>query len=195
MLTERKVQGHEHFHRHRLTIQQRWLIPPLLERLNRRLDQQRASRHHFHLRHSPLGVDHAVNNYVSLNSRLPRKRRIFRLNLPDQARRLHFASHAVGPLVNDGSGRRRCRRVTDSSQDAAEHAAQFLARDSSDDATCDALGAGGGGGGGATSSVFSNCGILMACVKYSGSKMSTATTTLCPKTETTKSIQVRGFCR
>jgi len=123
MLTERKVQGHEHFHRHRLPIQQRWLIPPLLERLNRRLDQQRASRHHFHLRHSPLGVDHAVNDYVSLNSRLPRKRRIFRLNLPDQARRLHFASHAVGPLVNDGSGRRRCRRVTDSSQDAAEHAA------------------------------------------------------------------------
>ena len=55
--------------------------------------------------------------------------------------------------------------------------------------------AAGGGGGGTTSSVFSYCGILMSCVKYSGNKMSTATTTLCPKTETTKSIEVRGFSR
>src|SRR5690242_11482533 len=53
-------------------------------------------------------------------------------------------------------------------------------------------GGGGGGGGGATSIVFCNCLVLIASVKYSGNRISKATTKLCPSTETRKSQKVRG---
>ena len=137
MLTERKVQGHEHFHRHRLPIQQRWLIPPLLERLNRRLDQQRASRHHFHLRHSPLGVDHAVN-----------KLRLLELSPASQEADIpaQLAGSSAAPALclprGRALGERRERAEAVPAGDrflpGCRRARRPLpARDSSDHATCD----------------------------------------------------------
>jgi hypothetical protein len=92
--SHRKLHGYFHFDRNRNPVQQSWPVFPLPYRVKRRRHQQRMPGDEFHLRHVPLRIDDAIEYYDSLRSRLSCQRRVDRLYVSNQLRRLHIATNA-----------------------------------------------------------------------------------------------------
>src|SRR3989442_7344771 len=94
LLREGEVHCNRGYDGHRLAVQQRRLIAPLLHSINGRLNQQRVTRNDFKVVDGSFLADFGFQNDDTLNSSLFRQRRLNRLNLRQQISGLDVSTHA-----------------------------------------------------------------------------------------------------
>jgi hypothetical protein len=100
-LGEREIHSNRSDDGHRLVIQQRRLVAPLLHSIDCSLNQQRVARNDLEVIDCSFFADFSFQNDDTLDACLFRKRRVDRLNLRDQVRRNNISSNT------DALGRRR----------------------------------------------------------------------------------------
>src|SRR2546427_4088183 len=104
LLREGEVHCNRGYDGHRLAVQQRRLIAPLLHSINGRLNQQRVTRNDFKVVDGSFLADFGFQNDDTLNSSLFRQRRINRLDLRKQISGLDVSTHS-NALRRVGGGR------------------------------------------------------------------------------------------
>src|SRR5260370_21755475 len=104
LATEDERYGDARINFHGLAIQLGRLIAPVLDGLQRRLHQKRVPRNDLQFADPSVLIDDRMQNYVALNTRLPRHRRIIRLRLGQKLCRHNLPPHLNPSLL------RRIRR-------------------------------------------------------------------------------------
>src|SRR5260370_2227373 len=98
LATEDERYGDGRINFHGLAIQLGRLIAPVLDGLQRRLHQKRVPRNDLQFADPSVLIDDRMQNYVALNTRLPRQLRINPLRLGPKVRRYNLPPDLYPPL-------------------------------------------------------------------------------------------------
>src|SRR5713101_1853537 len=124
LLTQREIHVDNGRHFHRLAVEERRFVEPLLDGFLSRWHQQRVAADQRQVLNRAVLADHGVETNHTLNTSLLGERRIHRPRLANQIRLLHLATDADtlwrSLLLFDRRGRRR--RTRHRTDDAADYA-------------------------------------------------------------------------